>query len=141
MLLRWPQSVQTHEMLNKGLIILESDYPVRRGSMLEKNGRELIDQKLDQLIAKHPNLPYAISLRQRVIRCYPLLKGYDPYVVLVTAASFGGTFRKSDPACLCYRKLSHTYSLIHDDLPCMDDDALRRGQPSLHMVFRKGMRS
>ena len=32
-------------------------------------------------------------------------------------------------------ELLHTYSLIHDDLPCMDDDDLRRGKPSNHKVF------
>ena len=35
----------------------------------------------------------------------------------------------------CGVELIHTYSLIHDDLPCMDDDTLRRGQPTLHRVF------
>ena len=32
-------------------------------------------------------------------------------------------------------ELIHSYSLIHDDLPCMDDDALRRGQPTCHIVY------
>jgi geranylgeranyl diphosphate synthase type II len=36
-------------------------------------------------------------------------------------------------------ELVHTYSLIHDDLPCMDDDELRRGQPTSHLVFGEGM--
>lgn len=35
----------------------------------------------------------------------------------------------------CALELVHTYSLIHDDLPCMDDDDVRRGKPSLHVVF------
>ena len=34
-------------------------------------------------------------------------------------------------------ELLHTYSLVHDDLPCMDDDALRRGQPTCHIVFNE----
>lgn len=34
-------------------------------------------------------------------------------------------------------ELLHTYSLVHDDLPCMDDDALRRGQPTAHIVFEE----
>ena len=41
-----------------------------------------------------------------------------------------------DPACAL--ELLHTYSLIHDDLPCMDDDALRRGKPTSHVVFGEG---
>jgi len=35
----------------------------------------------------------------------------------------------------CAVEMIHTYSLIHDDLPCMDDDDLRRGKPSNHKVF------
>src|SRR6185369_528581 len=35
----------------------------------------------------------------------------------------------------CALELIHTYSLIHDDLPCMDDDSLRRGKPTCHVVF------
>jgi geranylgeranyl pyrophosphate synthase len=39
----------------------------------------------------------------------------------------------------CAIELIHTYSLIHDDLPAMDDDSLRRGQPTLHVVYGDGM--
>jgi len=39
----------------------------------------------------------------------------------------------------CALELIHTYSLIHDDLPCMDDDDLRRGKPTSHKVFGDGM--
>ncbi len=39
----------------------------------------------------------------------------------------------------CALELVHTYSLIHDDLPCMDDDALRRGKPTNHMVYGETM--
>ena len=39
----------------------------------------------------------------------------------------------------CALELIHTYSLIHDDLPAMDDDSLRRGQPTLHVVAGEGM--
>lgn len=42
-----------------------------------------------------------------------------------------------DPACAI--ELIHTYSLIHDDLPCMDNDDLRRGRPTLHKVFPEGL--
>jgi geranylgeranyl pyrophosphate synthase len=39
----------------------------------------------------------------------------------------------------CAIEMIHTYSLIHDDLPAMDDDELRRGRPTLHMVYGEGM--
>ena len=40
------------------------------------------------------------------------------------------------PACAI--EMIHTYSLIHDDLPCMDNDDFRRGKPSLHKVYPEG---
>jgi geranylgeranyl diphosphate synthase type II len=39
----------------------------------------------------------------------------------------------------CAVELMHTYSLVHDDLPCMDDDDLRRGRPTCHKVYGEGM--
>src|SRR5207237_10392565 len=39
----------------------------------------------------------------------------------------------------CALELIHTYSLVHDDLPAMDDDTLRRGRPTNHVVFGEGM--
>jgi geranylgeranyl pyrophosphate synthase len=41
--------------------------------------------------------------------------------------------------CACALELIHTYSLVHDDLPAMDDDTLRRGRPTAHVVFGEGM--
>jgi len=53
---------------------------------------------------------------------------------LLIAQAFGGSVASAlDPACAL--EFIHTYSLIHDDLPCMDDDDLRRGKPSLHKAF------
>ena len=56
--------------------------------------------------------------------------------LLVHAAAELG---EADPglvdACACAVELIHTYSLIHDDLPCMDDDDLRRGRPTTHVVY------
>ena len=41
----------------------------------------------------------------------------------------------------CALELIHTYSLVHDDLPAMDDDTLRRGRPTAHVVYGEGRRS
>ena len=41
--------------------------------------------------------------------------------------------------CACALELIHTYSLVHDDLPAMDDDTLRRGRPTAHVVFGEGL--
>ena len=68
---------------------------------------------------------------------YSLLAGgkrIRPVLTLETCRMCGG-----DPALAmpfaCAVEMVHTYSLIHDDLPCMDDDDLRRGRPTNHKVF------
>jgi geranylgeranyl diphosphate synthase, type II len=54
------------------------------------------------------------------------------------APSAGEARRRAMPAA-CAVELIHTYSLIHDDLPAMDDDTLRRGRPTLHVVYGEGI--
>ena len=61
-------------------------------------------------------------------------KRVRPILAIAAAEACGGTARKVMPAA-CALELIHTYSLIHDDLPCMDDDDLRRGKPTNHKVF------
>ncbi|MBQ2545367.1 MAG: polyprenyl synthetase family protein, partial [Clostridia bacterium] len=56
------------------------------------------------------------------------------YLVLAFCTLFGGTNQAALPFA-CALECVHAYSLIHDDLPCMDDDALRRGKPSCHVAF------
>ena len=69
--------------------------------------------------------------------CYSLLapgKRLRPLLVILAAEACGG----SDVAALhaaCAVEMVHTYSLIHDDLPAMDDDDLRRGMPTCHKKF------
>jgi len=60
-------------------------------------------------------------------------KRLRPWLCIQSAALFGETERVLDFACAI--EMIHTYSLIHDDLPAMDDDVLRRGRPTNHMVF------
>ena len=61
-------------------------------------------------------------------------KRLRPLFVCATCTSLGGRLEEAlAPACAV--EFIHTYSLIHDDLPCMDDDALRHGLPSCHVVY------
>ena len=61
-------------------------------------------------------------------------KRLRPLLALTTAATLGADpLLALDPACAI--EMIHAYSLIHDDLPCMDDDDMRRGKPSLHKVY------
>lgn len=93
-----------------------------------------VNQRLEQLIPDSPSPLYAAAR-------YSLLspgKRLRPSLVLATAATFGADLESAlDPACAI--EMVHTYSLIHDDLPCMDDDDLRRGKPTLHKVFPEGI--
>lgn len=65
-------------------------------------------------------------------------KRIRPILALATAEAVGASATAVMPFA-CAIELIHTYSLIHDDLPAMDDDALRRGKPTSHIVFGEGM--
>ena len=65
-------------------------------------------------------------------------KRIRPLLAIAAAESCGSSSTRVMPAA-CALELIHTYSLIHDDLPCMDDDDLRRGRPTNHKVFGETM--
>ena len=56
-------------------------------------------------------------------------------LLLVATAEMYGVDRAAALRAACAVEAVHCYSLIHDDLPCMDDDALRHGKPTLHLAF------
>lgn len=94
---------------------------------------ELIEKRLSALLPES-RLPYkALYEAAR----YSLLDGgkrLRPQLALAAAEAFGAPKERAlDPACAL--EMVHTYSLIHDDLPCMDNDDLRRGKPTLHRAF------
>src|SRR3546814_2479137 len=61
-------------------------------------------------------------------------KRMRPLLVYATGTAFGADLEALDAPALAV-ELVHAYSLVHDDLPAMDDDALRHGQPTVHVVF------
>ncbi len=61
-------------------------------------------------------------------------KRLRPILCIAACEIVGGNGEEVLPAC-CAIEMVHTYSLIHDDLPAMDDDQLRRGQPTCHVAF------
>jgi geranylgeranyl diphosphate synthase, type II len=65
-------------------------------------------------------------------------KRLRPLLVLLAAEACGGSFEDALPAA-CAVEMVHTYSLIHDDLPAMDDDDLRRGRPTCHKQFGEAL--
>ncbi|MBA3603914.1 MAG: polyprenyl synthetase family protein [Parachlamydiaceae bacterium] len=93
----------------------------------------LIEHHLENLIHVS-NMPY----RQLFSAArYSVLGGgkrLRPILVLATVQALGGSIQHALSAASAV-ELVHTYSLIHDDLPCMDDDDFRRNKPSLHKAF------
>ncbi len=61
-------------------------------------------------------------------------KRLRPALTLAAAEAMGGTWEAAMPAALAV-ELLHAYTLVHDDLPAMDDDELRRGNPTVHVAF------
>ena len=104
-------------------------------SLLEKKAR--IDQSLERLLPKPDVAPTVLheSMRYSVFAGGKRLR---PILALSAYEICGGDGSAILPLA-CGLELIHTYSLIHDDLPCMDDDDLRRGQPTNHKVYGEGV--
>ncbi len=104
---------------------------------LKKHGG-LIERALNRSLPKSTVRPETIHQAMR----YSLLAGgkrLRPILTLAAAEACGaGSLINILPAA-CAVEFIHTYSLIHDDLPCMDDDDLRRGRPTSHKVFGEGV--
>lgn len=98
---------------------------------------DLISEKLEQLISERKGSPHAPLFEAARYSLLSPGKRLRPLLALTTAEIFGAPLENGLlPACAL--EMVHTYSLIHDDLPCMDDDDLRRGRPTLHKVYDEG---
>jgi len=96
--------------------------------------KKLIDLRLSGALDAYKKLPQS-GLAQAMD--YSLTAGgkrIRAMLVLEFCRISGGDAEKAIPVALAVEML-HAYSLIHDDLPCMDDDDLRRGKPTNHIVF------
>ncbi|MEI8125325.1 MAG: polyprenyl synthetase family protein [Parachlamydiaceae bacterium] len=94
---------------------------------------DMLELALDAYIAER-DTPY---MRLFSAARYALLRGgkrLRPILSMATAEAFG-VKAESALSTACALEMIHTYSLIHDDLPCMDNDDFRRGKPSLHKAF------
>jgi len=95
--------------------------------------RAAVEAALDAALPEEPEWPETIHRAMR----YSLLAGgkrIRPLLVLAAGEAVGGAREELMPLA-CAVELVHTYSLVHDDLPAMDDDDLRRGKPTSHKVF------
>ena len=109
----------------KGILLDLKKYLERR--------RRQVDKALDRWVAGEEEFPPQVHQAMR----YSLFAGgkrLRPILALAAAEAVGGKAAEALPVA-CALELIHTYSLIHDDLPAMDDDDLRRGRPTSHKVF------
>lgn len=98
-----------------------------------KERAKLIEKNLSKYVGKIKNSPRILTDSM----AYSLQAGgkrVRPILLMATAEAFGKKAADVIPAA-CAVEMLHTYSLIHDDLPCMDNDSLRRGKPTNHKVF------
>jgi len=97
----------------------------------------VVDAALDRLLPPETAAPATIHKAMR----YSVFAGgkrLRPVLCLAACEAVGGNASAAMPLA-CAVECIHTYSLIHDDLPCMDDDDLRRGKPTSHKVFGEGI--
>lgn len=102
-----------------------------------KDRKSLIDRALTRYLkqcAHHPQTLYeAVHYG-----LFPGGKRFRPILTLACGELFGAKHRVLLPFA-CALELIHTYSIIHDDLPALDNDDLRRGEPAAHKVFGEGV--
>ena len=99
--------------------------------------QKLIDHALNRYLPKEKVKPATIHKAMR----YSLFAGgkrLRPILCLAAAETCGGTIDNALPLA-CALECIHTYSLVHDDLPSMDNDDFRRGRPTCHKVFGDGI--
>jgi geranylgeranyl diphosphate synthase type II len=99
--------------------------------------RDLIASRLADYLESDRLLTSECPTELRTAMAYSLLAGgkrLRPVLTLLACEALGGDIESALPAA-CALEMVHTYSLIHDDLPAMDDDDLRRGRPTNHKKF------
>jgi len=102
-----------------------------------KERSALVDKALGRFLPKATVKPATLHKAMR----YSVFAGgkrLRPILALAAAEACGGAIEAALPHA-CAVECVHTYSLIHDDLPCMDDDDLRRGRPTNHKVYGEGI--
>jgi geranylgeranyl diphosphate synthase, type II len=94
---------------------------------------KLVDQALERVLPSAEELPASLhgSMRYSV---FAGGKRVRPVLMLAACETVGGNLEHAMSAA-CAMEMIHTYSLIHDDLPAMDDDDFRRGNPTNHKVY------
>ncbi len=106
--------------------------PARLRAFLDA-ARARVDTELEQRLAVHGDDPGRLRAAMHYAATGPG-KRLRPALVLAAAAACGGDDGTAMPAAIAV-ELLHAYTLVHDDLPAMDDDDERRGRPTAHIAF------
>ena len=96
-----------------------------------------VQQRIEQLLLARLKTLDIADQRLADAMQYGLLNGgkrLRPFLAYAAAEALGGNWDQADAAA-CALEMVHSYSLVHDDLPAMDDDDLRRGKPTCHIAF------
>lgn len=102
-----------------------------------QSSQQAIEEKLEALFTAQTT-PYDELFDAARYALFSGGKRLRPRLTLATCQLLGGDLEQAlIPACAI--EIIHTYSMIHDDLPCMDDDDYRRGKPTLHRVVPEGL--
>lgn len=104
---------------------LFQNYQKKRAKLIEKNLVKYIDKIKNSPKILTDAMNYSLQAGGKRVR---------PILLMATAEAFGKKAADVLPAA-CAVEMLHTYSLIHDDLPSMDNDSLRRGKPTNHKIF------
>ncbi len=96
-----------------------------------------IDRALENYLSRYPGAQQTI-FRAMHYGVFPGGKRIRPIFTLAAGELFGAPVKRLMPFA-CAVEMVHAYSLIHDDLPALDNDDLRRGEPAIHKVFGQGM--
>ncbi len=97
------------------------------------DARVLVDRELDRRLRPPADDPGRLAEAMHYAATGPG-KRLRPALVIAAAEACGGTRQAALPAAAAIEML-HAYTLVHDDLPAMDDDELRRGRPTVHVAF------
>ncbi|RZU02698.1 polyprenyl synthetase family protein [Rivibacter subsaxonicus] len=108
---------------------------MKRDDLFETWSRDQLDRveaALDRFVPAQAPAGLGDAMRYGVLDGGKRLR---PLLVLAAAEATGAGASEAALRAACAVELIHAYSLIHDDMPCMDDDVLRRGKPTVHVQF------
>ena len=115
--------------MNQTDLIEIQEFLTTKSALVEKLLDEFIPPATQTSTSLHEAMRYSVMAGGKRIRPILALAAYEHCDAVITPSN------RSIEFAMAALEMIHTYSLIHDDLPCMDDDDLRRGQPTCHKKF------